>query len=205
MAFLLSSSLGIKTSEVFGAGDAQKGQNLIEDRFKEFQPTAEFILFSNPNLDVDDPAFPSTVEALVEELRGLEKVASVVSFYDAGLPFMVSEDRHVLMVRLVFGPEEVQTLMEEYMDPVVDAVEAADQDAASGGFEIKVAGAVSTGKEFSEMANEDFGKIMMITLVGGLILMGLAAGIDYSLFIVRRFREERADGRSKLAAIQVAQ
>lgn len=32
-------------------------------------------------------------------------------------------------------------------------------------------------------------------------MMGLAVGIDYSLFIVSRFREERAKGRPKLDAI----
>src|SRR5919109_1263322 len=34
--------------------------------------------------------------------------------------------------------------------------------------------------------------------------MGLALGIDYSLFILSRFREERAEGREKLDAIAVA-
>jgi putative drug exporter of the RND superfamily len=34
--------------------------------------------------------------------------------------------------------------------------------------------------------------------------MGLALGIDYSLFILSRFREERADGREKLEAIATA-
>ena len=36
------------------------------------------------------------------------------------------------------------------------------------------------------------------------LLMGLAVGVDYSLFILNRFREERAAGRSKLEAIRVA-
>ena len=36
------------------------------------------------------------------------------------------------------------------------------------------------------------------------LLMGLAVGIDYSLFIVSRFRTERASGREKLEAITVA-
>jgi RND superfamily putative drug exporter len=35
-------------------------------------------------------------------------------------------------------------------------------------------------------------------------MMGLAVGIDYSLFIVSRFREERARGREKLDAIHAA-
>src|SRR4029453_16902956 len=35
-------------------------------------------------------------------------------------------------------------------------------------------------------------------------MIGLAVGIDYSLFIVSRYREERAHGRDKLAAIAAA-
>jgi RND superfamily putative drug exporter len=35
-------------------------------------------------------------------------------------------------------------------------------------------------------------------------MMGLAVGIDYSLFIVSRYREERRRGRDKLAAIEAA-
>jgi uncharacterized membrane protein YdfJ with MMPL/SSD domain len=37
-----------------------------------------------------------------------------------------------------------------------------------------------------------------------ILLIGLAVGIDYSMFYVRRAREERARGRSRAAALQVA-
>ena len=37
-----------------------------------------------------------------------------------------------------------------------------------------------------------------------ILLMGLAVGIDYSLFIVSRFRTERSAGRDKIEAITVA-
>ena len=37
-----------------------------------------------------------------------------------------------------------------------------------------------------------------------ILLMGLAVGIDYSLFVLNRFRRERAAGRPKLEAITVA-
>src|SRR5690606_25148872 len=43
-----------------------------------------------------------------------------------------------------------------------------------------------------------FFAINMITM------MGLAVGIDYSLFIVSRFREERAHGRSVIEAVDAA-
>ena len=36
------------------------------------------------------------------------------------------------------------------------------------------------------------------------MMIGLAVGIDYSLFIVSRYREERAEGKSELAAIENA-
>ena len=37
-----------------------------------------------------------------------------------------------------------------------------------------------------------------------ILLIGLAVGIDYSLFYLRRYREERARGRSPAAALEVA-
>ena len=51
-----------------------------------------------------------------------------------------------------------------------------------------------------------FGQFMTVSifLVNMVFLMGLAVEIDYSLFIVARFREERARGASKLDAIQTA-
>ena len=36
------------------------------------------------------------------------------------------------------------------------------------------------------------------------MLVGLAVGVDYSLFYIRREREERAAGRSKLDALDIA-
>ena len=75
VAFVLSSTLGIETSEIVGRGDARHGEKLIEERFNIVAPRAEVILFSNPNLEVADDAFRSAVEALVEDLKDLEGVA----------------------------------------------------------------------------------------------------------------------------------
>ena len=44
---------------------------------------------------------------------------------------------------------------------------------------------------------------MSIFAINMVSMMGLATGIDYSLFIVSRFREERARGRDKIDAIAV--
>ena len=45
---------------------------------------------------------------------------------------------------------------------------------------------------------------LSIFVVNMLTGMGLALGIDYSLFVVSRYREERAGGRDELAAIEAA-
>ena len=45
---------------------------------------------------------------------------------------------------------------------------------------------------------------MSVFALNMITMMGLATGIDYSLFIVSRFREERARGRDKIDAIGVA-
>jgi RND superfamily putative drug exporter len=45
---------------------------------------------------------------------------------------------------------------------------------------------------------------LSLFVVNMLVMMGLAVGIDYALFIVSRYREERANGRDKLAAVAAA-
>ena len=45
---------------------------------------------------------------------------------------------------------------------------------------------------------------LSVFFVNMLTGMGLALGIDYSLFVVSRYREERADGRAELDAIAAA-
>jgi RND superfamily putative drug exporter len=241
--------VGVETSDVSGTGDARDGWELYEDRFDIVEPADELILFSNPELDVDDPAFRPPVDTLVTELRDFEGVESVVSYYDTGMDSMVSDDRHVLMARLVFQPAETEEL-EEWVEPVMDTVSDANQ--AVAGFEIDMLGGTSANVAVDNLLGDEFSRIMIIALVGGLIVMvlafgsvvaavvplimalvaifaavgtavlvsqvqplnfyyyemiiliGLAVGIDYSLFIISRFREERVAGHPKMDAIRVA-
>src|SRR3970282_2623691 len=57
------------------------------------------------------------------------------------------------------------------------------------------AGATALVSNAMEMSNF---VVFIITMIG------LAVGIDYSLFIVQRFREERAGGRQRIEAIAAA-
>ena len=249
VAFLLNGSLGVKTSEVMGTGDARKGQELFDERFDIVEPAAESIMFSNPDLDVDDPAFKSAVDDTLETLSVLEGVDSVVSYYDTNNTSMISADRHVLMARLSFEPAKTEKL-EEWVKPVRDAVN--DANKRTEGFEIDMLGGTSANVAMNELVDSEFGLILMVALVGGftvmvlafgsvvaavvpllmalasvfaaigaavlvsriqplnmyyyemIMLIGLAVGVDYSLFIINRFREERAARRSKMDAIITA-
>ncbi len=45
---------------------------------------------------------------------------------------------------------------------------------------------------------------LSVFVVNMVVMIGLAVGIDYSLFIVERFREERAGGRERIDAVEAA-
>ena len=250
ISFLLSSSIGVKTSDVFGTGESRKGHQLIEDRFEQL-PSFESVIIKNINLHVDDPAFRSTVEPLVEALRGLDGVVEVESYYESGAPHLVSDDRRVVIARLELEKAE-QDELNDFGEGILELVLEAKTSAAADGFDLGGIGGASLNVAQEEVVGEDFQKILIITLIGALIiltlafgtvvaalipigmaivsiftavgvatfasqakplnfnffemiiLMGLAVGIDYSLFIINRFREERAAGRDKIEAIQVS-
>ena len=250
VSFLLSSTIGVKTSDVFGTGESAKGHQLIEDRFEQL-PSFDSVIIKNPGLDVDDPAFRSTVDPLILVLKDLEGVENVESYYDSGAAHLVSDDRSVVIVRVELEKakqDELTVVAERLMDAVLEA----EASAAARGFELGVFGGASLNVAQNEVVGEDFQKILIISLIGALIililafgtvvaaliplvmaigaifasvgvavfasqvkplnfnffemiiLLGLAVGIDYSLFIINRYREERAAGRNKIEAIQVS-
>ena len=239
-------------------GESGKASELLRERFRSEPSPAEAsqltrteqIIFSNPSLDVDDSTFRSTVQAIVDELRDSPHVESVVSFYDTDDSGLLADDRHAVLavVNLQNPPGVTRRHIE--IGPLLDAVHEASREA--GGFEVEVFSIRLIEDQIEEILDEDFARILLISLVIGLIilmiafrafvaavvplvmaigaivsalrvaalvsqvyplvelyaemilLMGLAVGIDYSLFIVSRFRTERRAGRAKLAAISVA-
>jgi len=255
-AFGLSGAFGVETSEVMGAGEAQKANELFEERFDIIEPAAELILFHNPDVDASNQEFEDTVESLVQKLKEGEHqgVVSVMSYYEvvsldeemaAG---MISDDNHVIVARLEFEPAETADL-EKWIEPIMDAVQEANDDMEGTGYEVSMLGGTSANVAMNTMVGEEFGMIMMIALVGGfiilllafgspiaavipllmalvsvfcaiglavpvsrfqplnfyyyemIVLIGLAVGTDYSLFIINRYREEREKGKSKMDAI----
>ena len=231
-------------------GESGAGVDILDTKFPHGSDASEALLFSHPELGVDDPSYRTRVEALVQELRALPQVKAIITFYETGDQSLVSENGRVQ--RATIEIDRSARVSGHRADAILDAVSEARDVARDDGYTIAIAGNVTTEREVNKMVEEDFGRIMLISLGLGLIIMllafravvaalipltmavfaifianglaavvsqsyalnesytemilllGLAVGIDYSLFIVSRYRRERDAGKAKLDAITVA-
>ena len=98
-------TLGTEIRDGGGVGESGRGSDLLNERFSVPVPAetvvvparTERIIFNNPSLDVDDPEFQATVDALTGEIRELPLVTSAVSYYDTDDPNMLADDRHAVL------------------------------------------------------------------------------------------------------------
>ena len=252
MAVFVSSTVETKMLDEneFAEGESGEATRLLDERFDDGGAPTEQLVFSNPSLDVDDPAYRATVEQLVQELRALPEVSAVVSYYEVGDPRLVSADRRVQRAQVEIA--DIAGSDNDKIDAILETVYAARPEASASGFYIGMAGGLSVDKQRDDLSEEDLARVLMVTLVLALVMLmlvfravvasliplalafgaitiamgiaalvsqsypladgydilvsmlGLAVGIDYSLFIISRFRYERQAGREKLEAITVA-
>ena len=170
LAMFILNTVETKELDYEGEGESVKGGDLIEERFDVVAVPTEQLVFSNPSLSVDDPVFRSTVEGLVRDLRTLPEVQSVTTYYDTQDPNMVSEDGSVLLAQVVIEGDADDA--EDKIDAILDTVHAAGEDAA--GFEIAIAGSASLERQVEKIDEEDFGRMIVITMVLALVLMLIA-------------------------------
>ena len=252
LAVLVSSTAETKLldDDEIAEGESGEALRLLDERFGEGGAPSEQLVFRHPSLDVNDSAYRSTVEQLVEELRAMPEVSAVVSYYEVGDSRLVSADRRVLRAQVELA--DTPGSDDDQIDAILNTVYAARPEAGAGGFYIGMAGDLSVLKQVEDLSEEDLARVLIITLVLALVMLllvfrtvvaaliplvmamgaiiiamgiaalvsqayslgdgyevlismlGLAVGIDYSLFIISRFRYERQAGRGKLEAITVA-
>ena len=63
-----------------GEGESGEAIRLLDERFDEGGAPIEQLVFSNPSIDVDHPAYRSTVERLGQELRALPEGTAGVNY-----------------------------------------------------------------------------------------------------------------------------
>ena len=252
LAVLASSAFQVKLLDDndIAEGESGKALRLLDERFGEGGAPSEQLVFSHPSLDISDPDYRSAVEELVQELRAMPEVSSVVSYYEVGDPRLVSADRHVLRAQVELA--DIEASDNDQIDAILEAVYASRAEASASGLYIGIAGDLSVLKQVEDLSEEDLARVLIVTLVLAMVMLllvfrtvvaalipivlamgaitiamgiaalvsqayalangyeilvsmlGLAVGIDYSLFIISRFRYERQAGREKLEAITVA-
>ena len=238
---------GLTSDDEFtGMPESRRAQVLIDEQFPpqagEFDADEAVIVRSRAGT-VDDPAFRTQVERLVEHLltvNGGSSVEAAVHYFQRRDDSLVSRDRTATAVLLDLRGD---------VEPVAELVASR---AADGAYAAAMIGDDSIDADFEAAAERDlqrgeliglglallvllavFGTVvaslipvlMAITaivvalgcvavigqafelsffVVNLLVMMGLAVGIDYSLFVLSRYREERREGRDELEAIAMA-
>src|SRR5919106_1011618 len=214
MGFVSSQLLGdVLTQDIEFTNEPEsvRAQEVLDERFSDGAETAstEFFIVQSDTLSVDDPRFESAVRGLqaeIAEVDGDILASDPFTYYDlaeqapeqaAGL---VSRDGRGTLIGVPLTEEDLRrgesigiAAALIIMIVVFAAVVAAIVPIVMAIFAIVVAlGLVSL---IGQMAEFNLFVTNMVSMIG------LAVGIDYSLFIVSRYREERKKGFPKLEAI----
>lgn len=173
--------------------EAKQAEKRLEDRLRGPKRINETVIVSSTSVTVDDPAFREYVLRIRDRVRALgpEAVQDVTSFYDSRSENLVSKDRRATLAPVVMAGNIAALLI---LLVVFGAVIAGLIPVLVG------AAAIVLGLAIVAVAGQ---AVLLSFFVPNMItLMGLAVGIDYSLFVVSRYREERRNGRAKLEAIR---
>src|SRR5215211_864474 len=192
----------------------------------------ETVIVSSPTRSADDPTFERRLDTLAADLRaaGAAEVRAGPVSHDGHSALLLVElgrdvEPVVERVAAANGRDGFRTLIvgEESIDE--DFSRAADEDLARGEvFGLALAlvvlvvvfGGVAAALvpiavaiasivvALAVVAGIGQAFVLNFVVVNVLVMMGLAVGIDYSLFVVSRFREERRSGRDLYDAIGIA-
>ena len=249
-ALMIGNVVGTKNikEEDYNTGQSHRADQILKQGFPQSDPQTEIVLVQSSKLSVNAAAFRSTVNDVVDAVRGNPNIKQLKSPLDPANPDLVSQDRSTVMV--TFDMKGKYDDAKKKIDPIEAAV--AKVAKAHPDFYVGQAGAVSSGKALDKMFADQLKTagersipitiIVLLLVFGALVavgiplllalsaviatiglvalpsqlvpmdqnvaavvlLIGLAVGVDYSLFYLTREREERAAGKGTRAAIEAA-
>src|SRR5215469_12790442 len=208
--------------------ESVRAQNLIEQRLTGPAKDTELVVVRSPQQTVSSPRFAGFVTGLRSAIlaMGPAVVASAPDYLTPGKPFLVSKDGHATLILVTFARDfDNATAHIARLDAITHARQQPPFEVlVSGNAQVQrdftQVAEGDLGK--AESIGAGIALLILLAVFGALVasllplglafhltftvtnmvsMMGLAVAIDYSLFIVSRYREERASGRVKLDAI----
>src|SRR6266542_3659791 len=177
--------------------DPQSGR--ADDRYaRAFERSSEpavtdVVVVRSEDATVADPRFRQFVVRLEGTIKAESPRITARSYYDTRSSRLISSDRHASAVLLSVPDDDLA-------DGVIGEVERA---VAAGVIPLVMAiFAIVAAMGLVALISQAFE--LSVFTVNMLTGMGLALGIDYSLFAISRYREERGYGRDPLGAISAA-
>jgi uncharacterized membrane protein YdfJ with MMPL/SSD domain len=141
----------------------------------EFGPAGAdvVVLYASEDLTVDDPEFQAAVTGAVEQIRGIEGVDAVASYYDTGAEAFVANGRHATFAAVTLGggaSEDERAAL--YTSVEADLREAGD----TAGLEVSLGGAAAVFHDINTQVQEDLVLAEMISMPLLLVIMVLVFG-----------------------------
>lgn len=178
LAFFIGGKIGTNTltTEQNGVGDSGRATKIYAEAYPD--KLDESVMIQGKALSADDPEFKAAVADVTRRLEAAKGVTAIAGPYDSKAAAPISKDGHsalgslpvtLILLLLAFG-----TLVAAGI-PLLLAITGV----------IATLGLVGP---LSQLAPVDD------SIKHVILLIGLAVGVDYSLFYLRRAREERAAG-----------
>ena len=171
--FALQASVGGETSDDFTipGTEAQRGIDLLDERFPSAGGVSGRVVFADPDGDVTDPAAREAIEATLDEIAGGDEVLAVTDPFDAALA-SVSADGSTAFATVRYsidppGPEQGE------------AAEAAIEIAREAGLRAELSREIVRGSEEvegSEMVGLAVALIVLLVAFGSVIAAGIPIG-----------------------------
>jgi len=230
---------------VVQGADSLAAADLVNQEFGDRLDQNILIVFQSDTLPVTDPAYQADVEAVLAQVRQVEGVTGVTSYYDHQAATLLGHDG-----RSTLAVVDVSASKEDVIDRILPALKAKVASLRSGPVRFYITGEAAIALDARESSGEALHRTERLTIplvlialllvfaspiaagiplaVGAISvaitsailyfltrvttvdylapsmisMMGMGVGVDYSLFVVSRFRQELARGLDKQEAMR---
>ncbi len=230
---------------VVQGADSLAAADLINQEFGNQRDQNILIVFQSDTLPVTDPAYQDEVAAVLAQVRQVEGVTGVTSYYDHQAPSLLGRDG-----RSTLAVVDVSAAKEDVIDHILPALKDKVASLRNGPVRFYITGEAAIALDARESSGEALHRTERLTIplvllalllvfaspiaagiplaIGAISvaitsailyfltrvttvdylapsmisMMGMGVGVDYSLFVVSRFRQELARGLDKQEAIR---